>query len=170
MRKPWTVCAALLALLLALAAAPACALDAPTDKVVLSITGKVGLRNVPDGVAFDMAMLERLPQRSFQTRTPWFPEPRKFTGVLLRDLLAAVGAQAGQRVNAQAINDYRADIPAEDWTDFDLLLAYRLDDAPMGVRDRGPLLLIYPFDANAKLRTAVHYSRAVWQVKALDVR
>jgi len=166
---PRTLCGALLGLLLALLAGPAAALDAPTDKVLLNVTGKVAQRNTPDGAAFDLAMLEKLPQRSFQTRTPWYPEPRKFTGVLLRDLLAALGAQ-GQSVSAQAINDYRADIPSEDWTEFDLLLAYRLDDAPMAVRDRGPLLLIYPFDANPRLRTAVRYSRAVWQVKALDVR
>lgn len=169
MHLPRTLCGALLGLLLALLAGPAAALDAPTDKVLLNVTGKVAQRNTPDGAAFDLAMLEKLPQRSFQTRTPWYPEPRKFTGVLLRDLLAALGAQ-GQSVSAQAINDYRADIPSEDWTEFDLLLAYRLDDAPMAVRDRGPLLLIYPFDANPRLRTAVRYSRAVWQVKALDVR
>lgn len=157
-----------LALLLA-AALPARALDAPSGKVVLTVTGKITVRNIADAAQFDMAMLEKLPQTSFHTKTPWYPEPRKFTGVLLRDLLAAVGAQ-GSSVSAQALNDYRAVIPAEDWTDHDLLIAWHLDDAPMLVRDKGPLVVIYPFDANARLRTAVRYGRAVWQLKALDVR
>ena len=157
-----------LALLLA-AALPARALDAPSGKVVLTVTGKITVRNIADAAQFDMAMLEKLPQTSFHTKTPWYPEPRKFTGVLLRDLLGAVGAQ-GSSVSAQALNDYRAVIPAEDWTDHDLLIAWHLDDAPMLVRDKGPLVVIYPFDANARLRTAVRYGRAVWQLKALDVR
>lgn len=157
-----------LALLLA-AALPAWALDAPSGKVVLTVTGKITARNIADSAQFDMAMLEKLPQTSFHTKTPWYPEPRKFTGVRLRDLLAAVGAQ-GTSVSAEALNDYRALIPAEDWTEYDLLIAWHLDDAPMLVRDKGPLVVIYPFDAHAKLRTAVRYGRAVWQLKSLDVR
>ena len=36
-----------------------------------------------------MAMLAGLPQHSFTTHTPWHNGPRKFTGPLLRDVLAA---------------------------------------------------------------------------------
>ena len=164
--RPW---AWALALLLA-ALAPAHALDAPTGKVMLTVTGQITVRNTPDAAQFDMALLEKLPQTSFSTRTPWYTEPRKFTGVRLRDLLAALGAQGRTSVSAEALNDYRAVIPAEDWNEHDLLIAWHLDDAPMLVRDKGPLVIIYPFDAHPKLRTAVRYSRAVWQLKALDVR
>ena len=129
------------AMLLA-AVAPACALEAPTGKVLLSVTGNITVRNTTDAAVFDLAMLEKLPQFSFQTRTPWYPEPRKFTGVRLRDLLQTLGAQGRASVSAEALNDYRAVIPAEDWTDFDLLVAWRLDDAPMLVRDKGPLVII----------------------------
>jgi hypothetical protein len=150
--------------------APAHALDAPTGKVLLSVTGQIGVRNTADAAQFDLAMLEKLPQTSFQTRTPWYPEARKFTGVRLRDLLASLGAPGRASVSAEALNDYRALIPPEDWADYDLLVAWKLDDAPMLVRDKGPLVIIYPFDAHPKLRSAVRYSRAVWQLKALDVR
>ncbi len=156
--------------LLFAAALPARALDAPAGKVVLTVTGQITVRNTPDAAQFDMAMLEKLPQTSFRTRAPWYNEPHKFTGVRLRDLLAALGAQGRTSVSAEALNSYRATIPAEDWTDHDLLIAWHLDDAPMLVRDKGPLVLIYPFDAQARLRTAVRYGRAVWQLKALDVR
>jgi len=152
------------------ATGPAHALDAPTGKVLLSVTGHITVRNGADAAAFDMALLEKLPQFSFHTRTPWYPEPRKFTGVRLRDLLAALGAPARANVSAEALNDYRALIPPEDWADHDVMVAYFLDDAPMLVRDKGPLVIIYPFDAHPKLRTAVRYSRAVWQLKGIDVR
>ena len=38
------------------------ALGTPTGKVVLTITGKIGQTNSPQGAQFDMVMLEKLPQ------------------------------------------------------------------------------------------------------------
>jgi len=156
--------------LLAAAAPLAAALEAPTGKVLLTVTGQIAQRNSPEGAQYDLAMLEKLPQTSYKTRTPWYNEPRKFTGVRLRDLLASLGAQGRTPVSAEAINDYRATIPPEDWVDHDVLIAWRLDDEPMAVRDKGPLVIMYPFDAEPKLRNAVRYGRAVWQLRRIDVR
>jgi hypothetical protein len=152
-----------------LVATPGFALEAPAGKVLLTVSGDVLARNSSEGAAFDMAMLEKLPQRSFSTKTPWYPEARKFTGVLLRDLLAAVGAR-GKTVKAVALNDYRVDIPVDEAQRHDLLVAYLLDGKPMPVREKGPLVLIYPFDSSPELRTAINYSRAAWQLKQLELR
>jgi hypothetical protein len=157
------------ALLTASLGASAVALDTPSGKVLLTVSGNLEHRNSAEGAAFDQAMLEKLPQRSFATRTPWYPEPRKFTGVLLRDLLDAVGAR-GTTVKAVALNDYRVDIPLEDARRHDLMIAYLLDDKVMPVREKGPLVLIYPFDSQPALRSAINYSRAAWQLKALELR
>ena len=161
--------AALLGWLLALSASPAVALDPPSGKIVLTLTGKVATRNGPDGAEFDIALLERLPRHSITTKTPWFSKPRKFTGVLLRDLLEAVGS-APARLNATALNDYRVEIPLEDVARGEAMLAYLLDDEPMSVRQKGPLVIIYPFDDKPELRSAVHYSRAIWQLRSLDIQ
>lgn len=167
--RGWLV-AVLLGWLMALSASPAAALDPPSGKVVLTLTGNVAARNAPDGAtAFDMSLLERLPRHSFTTKTPWYPKPRKFTGVLLRDLLDAVGS-APARLNATALNDYRVEIPLEDVARGNAMLAYLLDDQPMSVRDKGPLVIIYPFDDQPELRSAVHYSRAIWQLRSLDIQ
>ena len=156
----------------ALALWPLCAraLDAPTGRVLLSVTGALRVRNDRDTAAFDMGLLEALPRTSFTTRTPWYPQPRKFTGVLMRDLLGAVGAAPGTMLTATALNDYRVAIPSDDLVAHGALLAYWLDDKPMAVRDKGPLVIIYPFDERPELRTAVHYSRAIWQLRSLDVK
>ena len=156
--------------MLALAAGPACALDAPAGKVILTLTGNLTHANDDGAASFDLALLQTLPQHSFSTKTPWYPQPRKFTGVLLRDLLAAVGAPAGTTLKAVALNDYRVDIPADEATQHGAMLAYLLDDQPMAVRDKGPLVIIYPFDARPELRSAVHYSRAIWQLRGLEVK
>jgi hypothetical protein len=145
------------------------ALDAPAGKVILTITGALTHTNDGSAAVFDLELLRRLPQHSFSTRTPWFPQPRKFSGVLVRELLAAVGAQ-GSTLRALALNDYRVDIPADDLTDHGALLAYLLDDQPMPVREKGPLVIIYPFDDHPELRSAVRFSRAIWQLHSIEVK
>ena len=148
---------------------PAWALDRPSGPVVLTITGRVRRPNAGGAAQFDMAMLEGLPQQSFSTRTPWYPEARKFTGPLLRDVLAACGAE-GSNLRAFALNDYRVDLPFEDAQRYGVIIARLLDDKPMAVRDKGPLFIIYPFDAHAELRSTVYYSRSAWQLKTLEVQ
>ena len=145
------------------------ALDRPEGAVVLTITGRGGQPDAGDRAMFEMPMLEKLPQHSFVTRTPWYSTARKFTGPLLRDVLAACGAM-GSNLRATALNDYRVDLPFEDTQRFDVLLARLLDDKPMAVRDKGPLFIIYPFDSSAQLRTTVYYSRSAWQLKTLEVQ
>jgi hypothetical protein len=137
--------------------------------VLLTVSGSLTQTNQDRSAAFDFAMLEKLPQTSFSTKTPWYPQPRKFSGVLLRDLLAALGAQATQ-VRAEALNDYRVDMPVDELVKHGALLAYLIDDKPMSVREKGPLLIIFPFDDKPELRTAVHYSRAIWQLRSLELR
>ena len=140
----------------------------PAGPVVLTLSGRVGLPNQGDKAVFDMSMLERLPQHSLNPPTPWYPQPRKFTGPLLRDVLAAAGSK-GSLLKAVALNDYRVEIPADDADRFDMVLARLLDDKPMTVREKGPLFIIYPFEQHADLRKTLYYSRCAWQLKAIEV-
>ena len=172
MHRRRLLCLAALGAAGASASRQAFALDAPEGQVVLTLTGRVRSHNhVAQGESqaqFDMAMLERLPQQSYTTRTPWYSQPRKFTGPLLRDVLAAAMAQGGS-LRATALNDYRVDIPYDDVQRYDVLLARLLDDKPMSVRDKGPLFIIYPFESNSALRRALYYTRCAWQLKAIEI-
>jgi hypothetical protein len=154
--------------LLLAAAWPARALDAPSGPVVLTVAGRVRMPNRGDAAHFDMAMLAALPQTSFATRTPWYAQPRRFTGPLLRDVLVAAGAQ-GDVIRLTALNDYRVDMPYDDAQRHDVIVARLLDDKPMAVRDKGPLFVIYPFDSRPELKGAVYYSRSAWQLRKIDV-
>lgn len=145
------------------------ALEAPVGDVVLTLTGQLRSPNAGTEAHFDMAMLERLPQASFSTRTPWYAQARRFTGPLLRDVLRAAGAH-GKLLRARALNDYRVDIPFQDAQRYDIIVARLLDGAPMPVRDRGPLFVIYPFDAQSELRNAIYYSRSAWQLRSIEVQ
>jgi hypothetical protein len=147
----------------------AMALDAPTGLVVLTVSGRVRSPNRGADADFDMAMLEGLPQHSFSTRTPWYTQPRRFTGPLLREVLAVAGAK-GSTLRARALNDYWVDVPFDDAQRHDPILARLIDGKPMAVRDKGPLFLIYPFDARPELRNTVYFSRSAWQLRTIEVR
>jgi hypothetical protein len=144
------------------------ALDAPKGKVVLTVSGKVGAANRGDKAVFDMAMLEALPQKTFTTMTPWEKAPVKFTGPLLRDVLAAVKAR-GNTLKAVALNDYKIAIPLDDTAKFDMVLAHRMNDQPIPVRTKGPLFVVYPFDSNPALQNSVYYERSIWQLGGLEI-
>jgi hypothetical protein len=145
------------------------ALDAPKDRPILAISGKIAEKNAGDVARFDMKMIEALPQHTFTTSTPWFDKPVKFTGPLLSDVLAAVKA-SGSTISAIAINDYKVSIPAGDASKFKVIVARQIDDKPIPVREKGPLFVVYPFDSSAELRTSTFYERSIWQLKALEVQ
>ncbi|MBK1686995.1 hypothetical protein [Rubrivivax gelatinosus] len=145
------------------------AMEAPAGPVVLTLIGRVLSPNFGARADFDMTMLERLPQTSFTTRTPWYSTARRFTGPLLRDVLAMASAR-GSQLRAIALNDYWVDIPFDDTARHDVIVARLLDGRPMAVRDKGPLFVIYPFDSNEELRTPVYYSRSAWQLRTIEVR
>ncbi|WP_300658828.1 hypothetical protein [Hydrogenophaga sp.] len=163
----------LFTLLLACAAATstvfAQTLEAPKGRTILSVSGKIAVKNKGDLAVFDMAMIEALPQHSFTTRTPWYDKPVKFTGPLLSDVLAAVKA-SGTTLSAVAINDYKISIPVDDIARHGVLMARLIDDQPIPVRSKGPLFVVYPFDNSAELRSSVYYERSIWQLKALDLQ
>lgn len=157
------LCAALLG-----SVATAATLPTPEGRILLKVSGAITQTNGEGVAQFDQAMIEALPQRETVTETPWFEGPQTFTGPLLSDLMAAVGA-AGGELRIEAVNEYAATMP---WTDIEavpVILAVRHNGALMSVRDKGPLFVVYPFDEHPELHDEVYFSRSVWQVVAIEV-
>ena len=148
--------------------APAQALDTPKGKVILTVKGKLGDSNRNGTAVFDLAMLQALPQKTFTTMTPWEKTPIKFSGPLLRDVLAAVKAE-GQTLRAVALNDYKITIPIEDTQKFDVIMALKMNDQPIPVRTKGPLFVVYPFDSQPALQNATYFERSIWQLGSLVI-
>lgn len=152
------------------AVAGAASLDAPAEKPILTVTGRITTTNQEGGAAqFDRAMLERLGMVSFETMTPWYKQPVKFEGVPLAKLMEALGA-SGERIVAVALNDYSAEVPMEDVKKFNVILALKRDGEYMSVREKGPLFIVYPFDSDPDLKSQKYYSRSVWQIARLEVK
>lgn len=145
------------------------ALAAPTDKVILTISGKISVTNSADAAQFDRAALEGMGLMTIETNTPWYSGPQKFEGISLDKLMKSVGAK-GDTVQAIALNDYTTEIPLEDFAKYNVILALRRNGEYMPIRDKGPLFIVYPYDSNPELRSQKFYSRSAWQVSKLIVR
>lgn len=119
-------------------------------------------------VTFTAPQLEALGLRRIETETPWSNGPVVFEGPLLRDVLARAGMQ-GATLKAVALNDYQVMIPASDAAAFDVILAIRADGKAIGVRERGPVRVIYPWSEQEELRAELYYARAIWQLRSISV-
>ncbi|RVV96776.1 oxidoreductase [Mesobaculum littorinae] len=159
---------------LALISGPALAQDLPTPEgeALLTVTGAITVTNDGDAAVFDREMLAALDPVTFETTTIWTDGTQSFTGVPLAQLLDRLGAE-GSAVSATAVNDYAIEIPAEDWEgDPDAegpIVAYLHNDAPMSLRGKGPLWIVYPYDSDPAFRSEVIYSRSIWQLDRIEV-
>jgi hypothetical protein len=143
-------------------------LPRPAGEVILTVDGAIENKNGPDGALFDRAMLEALGLQRLRTSSPWTDGVVEFEGVPARAVMRAVGAR-GQRVIASALNDYQVDIPLEDFEDYPVLFALKMDGHELTVRDRGPIWIVYPRDDYPELRNERVNARWVWQLSGLTV-
>lgn len=140
---------------------------APKGDVLLTASGSITATNSDGALALDQEQLAALPQHSFTTSTTWTEGTPTFQGVLLKDYIAAIGA-TGTTITLTALNDYRITMPMADVHDDGPLLAYLMDGKPMSLRDKGPIWLVFPYDANADYRTEQTYARSIWQLDRIQ--
>ncbi|MDC7712340.1 molybdopterin-dependent oxidoreductase [Vogesella indigofera] len=148
--------------------ANAFALDKPTGRPILTVSGLISEKNAGNDAQFDTAMLDKLPQQKMTVETPWYKTAQTFEGPLFRDVLKATGIK-GKKLYVVALNDYAAEIPLADLEKYDVILARKINGKVLHVRDKGPLFIMYPFDKKPELRTKDIYSRCVWQVNRIRV-
>ncbi len=134
-----------------------------TGKVVLTVQG--GGRQAQ----FDMRVLKELPQVTKTVTTPWYLRKVSFQGPLLRDVLAAAGMD-GTWITAVAVNDFEMSFPIDEVTDYDPIVALRMDGRPIPARSQGPLFLVFPYDDIPNEHLRYYYSLSVWQLDLLNVR
>ena len=140
----------------------------PSGDIVLTVTGAPNSTATTGPVAFDANMLKSLGAVTFRTTTIWTEGEHAFTGVPLHVLLEQLGVSTGT-IKATAINDYSVAIPVTDAVPSGPIVAYEMDGKPMSRREKGPLWIVYPYDASPDCRTEVIYSRSIWQLDRLEI-
>lgn len=143
-------------------------LPKPKGPVLLTVIGQISQRNAGDAAEFDADMLDALPVSQFSTGSPWHKKQVNFAGPSLKTLLGAVGAR-GKVLTMIAMNDYEIKVPFDDAARFEPVLARRADGQALTVRQKGPLLMIYPFDSKPILKSDIYYSRSIWQLNRIVV-
>jgi len=144
-------------------------LEMPKGKVILTIAGNIEKTNINDTAQFDLPMLLAFKQHEINTKTPWTQGINKFEGPTINDLIDHVVGD-GQVISATALNGYRIMIPTVDVTDYPVIIALKRNDEILSVRKKGPGWVIYPWDENKELRDNLYYTRAIWQLKYLEIK
>lgn len=143
-------------------------LPRPTGRVILTVVGEIERSNAPGRAEFDYAMLAELGLVTRTVATPWTDPGTRFEGVPARALLERVGAD-GRWAVATAANDYRIDIPLDDLTEHDTLLALSKDGRRMPLRDKGPVWILYDDVDRPDIDEEDLRARMVWQLKTLEI-
>ena len=182
-----TIIAALLLVFGACAVAAGAAeqMETPKDMVLLTVGGEIANTNrgpfdpqadslfsrykidFERAFAFDRAMLLGLKQGSVTAQPNEFKQPVTFTGPLLKEVLAAVGA-ARARLSVVAVNNYVGWLSPEDIDSSDWILALTADGKPLDIGQQGPLWLLNTREEGEK---PSEYARGhwVWAVMYLHV-
>ncbi len=170
MKKPCLTCLCLsTAMLIPAMQAIADRLPVPEGKVLLRVSGEIDRTNVDDQAHFDHAMLDHLPRQTLHTSTVVTDGINRFEGFLMSDLLEWVGAE-GDTAAALALNDYLIEIPMQDFSDYDVLVADTMDGQRLTARDKGPLWIVYPRDEHPELQDIRYDYRWVWQLHHLEIQ
>lgn len=168
MRRSITLILTLALLLIGGIGAPGDA-RAQAETPILTVSGRLGGVVDGDSVTFSFEDLKALPQVEIAGENPWEAGSPSFSGPLLADVLALVGAD-GPVLEMVALNDYRIEIPAADAIDHGPILALERNGMAMRVRDKGPVWLIYPATAADTLGQETMEARMIWQLEEIVVR
>lgn len=151
---------------------PGAPLPTPAGPVVLTVSGRIDPARAPGGLAeFDLAGLEALGVVEMVVDDFIATgDSVVFQGVLLRTLLASVGAAPdAESVFALALDDYSVVIPISDAYSLPVMIATRADGERMTIEQYGPIRIVYPFGP-ATLDPVNYAVRSIWQLSSIDVR
>jgi hypothetical protein len=147
---------------------PGDAVPAPTNDVVLIVSGEISVTNKGNSLAFDMDTLEHLRLVEYDVDDPWLDDRVTYTGVLLSDLLEVAGApETATEVMAIALDGYVSPIPVSEIESWPVLLATQSNGAHMTIETSGPTRIIFPYELHNDITAARNMS--VWNLESLEI-
>ena len=135
------------------------------DDAVLTFSGEV-----PGGaVTLTRDEIAKLPQRELTEQPTSFPQPLKFKGPSLAEVLKLAGATGGD-ITLSATDDYKVDITADDMTKYEPILAIEKDGVRMAPDDFGPFFVMWPFKEKPEIDMEAYQAKAIWSVVKIEVK
>lgn len=132
------------------------------EDVLLTISHPNGVTTLTD------ADLSALPQVVFRSKTQWTDGIITFEGPSLQTVLSSTGITGGE-IKLTAVNDYSVSIPWSAIEENFPVVANRMNGEPFSVREKGPLWLVFPYDADEEYRTEQIFSYSVWQLDRISM-
>lgn len=136
-----------------------------TEETLLTISGEL---DDAATVSLSDADLTALPTIEFETGTIWSEGVKTFSGPSLKSVLEHAGAGSGDLLLVAA-NDYKVSLPRDVVEDDYPIVANRIDGKPFGIREKGPLWVVFPYDSEARFQSELVYSYSVWQLIEIEV-
>ncbi|OUR77247.1 hypothetical protein A9Q77_03480 [Marinomonas sp. 42_23_T18] len=143
-------------------------LELPSTRTLLTVSGLISNTNQDSNALFDRYMLDQLPRVSITTHTPWNEGKHTYTGFKAKEFFKLLGVE-GESLSLIALNDYMIDIPIQDFTEVGAIFATHMDGVPMTVRNKGPIMIIYPFDDKPELKNESYYGKSIWQINQIVI-
>lgn len=117
-----------------------------------------------------LADLDGLEQQSFRTTTQWTDGTIEFSGPALADVLARLDLSLAETsVRLVAANRYSVVLSPEVVAADTPILATRRDGCTFGLREMGPLWVVFPYDLDKKFRTEQVYAVSIWQLVEIQI-
>ncbi len=153
---------------LGLSTAAIAGMEAPEGRVMITVGGDLPDGNAPGAVAgepsltgyldleyahavaFDDAMLVALPQHAIKATLLNNESAVTYTGPRLSDVLKASGAE-GLTAWPMAFDGYQVEIPWDQISVYEPILATHSDGTPMPFCKLGPAMIVFPETDNADL-------------------
>ena len=146
------------------------AIPAPSEEVIVTVTGKIDNANVDDTIQMDMPTIESVGMYEYTLADPFDEVEVTYQGPLMRDLLALWGVPAdATNLHMVALNDYAVDVPIADLLKYPVLLAVKQGGEYMPISTRGPSMLVYPYD-DFDFDRALYDNYWIWQIKSIEVQ
>ncbi len=167
--RPFLVFAVVIAINMVSAPPVDAAISKPDGALLLIVSGNIKQTNVGEEAHLDRQMLQSVGMKKLTTSNQFEPGIHNYEGILLKDLLAYLGA-SGSTLIATALDGYSVEFPVEEVQKYPVILAMYRNGKQMTVRDRGPIWIIYPLDQFEELKDEKYSSRSIWQLNRLVVQ
>jgi len=137
---------------------------AKADPASLTFEGKLAKGRT----VLTFADLAAMPQAKMHAKQAIMSTAGDFEGPRLSAILHALGA-TGNRVKIMAIDDYNVEVGMDEITQYDPIIALRLDGKMLSIRDKGPYWLMWPYEEHPEINNDAGQAKAVWQVASIIV-
>ncbi|MDP4530255.1 molybdopterin-dependent oxidoreductase [Alkalimonas delamerensis] len=127
------------------------------------------LRHAEEQHALTLKDLDKLPQQQARFQAAWGPEGQ-WQGVYLQDLLTQYQLNHFQDIRLNALNDYRIRLTTEEIHAGQPVLATRFNGQPIALEHNGPVILIWPRQAQAVLDGTAPLAPWIWSLAEIRVR